>query len=444
MVSPLGVVLAHPARVVATGFAVAVAVGTFLLALPIAWTGPGGAPLVTALFHATSAVCVTGLATVDTGGSWSGFGEIVLVGLVQVGGIGIMTLASIVAVVVADRLGLRAKAMTQAEIGVEAPDVRRTLAGVVRYSAIFEGAVALVLGVRGMWAYDMSPLEAVRFGVFHSITAFNNAGFALLPDNLVQYAADWWVNVPVMVAVVAGGIGFPVLDEIFTKRRREWTLHTRLTLSVTGMLLVIGTVSVLLFEWSNPSTLGSFDVVQKSLAAMFHSVSTRTAGFNTVDVGGMHEATWLITILLMLIGSGVASTGGGIKVTTFAVLVLVCWAEIRGDQEVTYRRRTIPVEVQRQALVTTLGSVATVMVGTFLLLLESPVLLDRVLFEAVSAFGTVGLSTGITASFGTLGQLTLVALMYLGRIGPTTLGVALVLRQRERLYRYPEGRPLVG
>lgn len=444
MRSPFGALVAHPARIVAFAFGSAVVIGAGLLALPVAWSGPGGAPLLTALFHATSAVCVTGLATVDTGTSWSPFGEVVLVALVQVGGIGIMTMASIVTVVVADRLGLRARARTQFETGVAAVDVRRTVRGVIRYSLGFEVAIAALLAIRGVLAYGQGVTEALRFGVFHSVMAFNNAGFGLLPDNLVRYAADWWINGVVIVGVVAGGLGFPVLDEVFSLPRRRWSMHTRLTISVTVILLAVGAVCTLLFEWANPATIGPLGVPEKLLAAGFHSVTARTAGFNTLDVGGLREATLLITILLMIIGSGVASTGGGIKVTTFAVLVLVCWAELRGDDVVTYRGRSIPVDVQRQALVATLGALGVVMAGTFVLLLVSPFLLDRVLFEAVSAFATVGLSTGITASFDAIGQVTVVALMYLGRIGPTTLGLALVVRQRERLFRYPEGRPLVG
>ena len=254
--------------------------------------------------------------------------------LVQIGGLGIMTLASMLALVVARRLGLRSRLFAQAETGaLDLGEVRRIVLGVVALSLLFEAIAAMVLSLRFALTYDYSAASAIYRGVFHAITAFNNAGFALWSDNLMQFVTDGWVSVTISLAVIFGGIGFPVWLELRRQLRRpmRWSLHTKLTLLMTGLLLAVGFFTVLGFEWGNPGTLGPLDPAGKLLAAFFQGVQPRTAGFNTVDYAQMDESTLLFQDVLMFVGAGSASTAGGIKVATFALLLLMVWTEIRGD-----------------------------------------------------------------------------------------------------------------
>jgi Trk-type K+ transport system membrane component len=318
--------------------------------------------------------------------------------------------------------------------------------GVARVSLLFEAVTAVVLTARFALAYDEPFGQAAYHGLFHAVSAFNNAGFGLYSDSLVRYVDDPWVCLPIAIAVIAGGLGFPVLFELRRQFRRpsRWSLHTRITVTMTGVLLVLGSVFTIANEWSNPGTLGALDVPGRMLAGFFHSVMTRTAGFNSVDIAAMDEATLLGTDVLMFIGGGSAGTAGGIKVTTFALLFFVIYAEVRGDRTVTIFHRRVGERVQRQALTVALLSVAAVVGATLALIELSEQATDRVLFEVVSAFATVGLSTGITADLPPLGQLLLVVLMFLGRLGPITLVSALALRERPRRYQPPEERPIIG
>jgi trk system potassium uptake protein TrkH len=439
--------LRHPAQAVVAGFAAAVAVGTLLLLLPIARSGDGGATVLEALFTATSAVCVTGLAVVDTPSYWSGFGEVVILALIQVGGFGIMTMASLLGLLVSRRMGLRSRLTAAAETkSVGIGDVRAVLLGVARVSLLFEAATAVVLTARFAIGYDEPLARAAYLGIFHAVSAFNNAGFALYSDSLTRFVDDPWICLPIAVAVIAGGLGFPVLFELRRQLRRpsRWSLHTKITMAMTGLLLVLGAIFVTAKEWSNPATLGAVDAPARLLAGFFQSTMTRTAGFNSLDFGAMREGTLLGTDVMMFIGGGSAGTAGGIKVTTFALLFFVIYAEVRGDPTVTVFNRRIGSRVQRQALSVALLSVAAVVAGTLALIELSDFATDQVLFEVVSAFATVGLSTGITADLPSLGQLLLVALMFLGRLGPITLVSALALREHGRRYQHPEERPIIG
>jgi potassium uptake TrkH family protein len=403
--------------------------------------------VLTAAFTSTSAVCVTGLIVVDTPAYWTQFGQVVILGLIQIGGFGIMTLASLLALLVARRLGLRGRLIAQTETGaLRLGDVRRVLLGVAFFSFLFEATAAAVLALRLGLSYDYSAGSAAYQGVFTAVSAFNNAGFALWSDSLVGFVTDGWICVTIAFAIIAGGLGFPVWLELrrglLTPRR--WTLHTKLTLSLTGLLILVGFVAVLGFEWSNDATLGGLRGPGKLLASFFQGVTPRTAGFNSLDYGRMDDETLLVTDGLMFIGAGSASTGGGIKVTTFALLILMVWAEVRGEPEVNAFGRRIPATAQRQALGVAFLAINVVVICTLLLLVTNPFPLDQTLFEALSAFGTVGLSTGITADFSAFGQGILIFLMYFGRVGPLTLGVALALRERERRFRYAEERPIIG
>ena len=348
---------------------------------------------------------------------------------------------------VAHRLGLRTRLSAQAETrSLGLGDVRRVLLGVAAFSLVFEAITALVLTLRLATKYNEPLPDAVYHGIFHAISAFNNAGFSLYSDNLTRFATDPVICIVIAVAVIAGGLGFPVLFEL----RRElltpqaWTLHTRIVVGMTLILLVGGSAAIIAFEWSNAKTLGPLSVPGKLLAGFFHAVQPRTAGFNALDYAEMNETTWLVTDVLMFIGGGPAGTAGGIKVTVLAVLCLMIAAEVRGDPTVHTRTRRIPGSAQRQALTITLLAMFSVISSTLALLAISDENLDRVLFEVISAFSTVGLTTGITADLPSAGQALLVALMFIGRVGTITVASALALRSRPILYRLPEERPIVG
>jgi trk system potassium uptake protein len=440
--------LHNPGRLVVAGFAVGVLIGTVLLALPVARSGPGGASLLEALFTATSAVCVTGLVVVDTATYWSGFGQVVILLLIKVGGFGIMTLATLLGLLISRRLGLGSRLLAATETkSVGLGDVRTVLLGVARISLVVEGVTALVLATRFAVTYDEPLPRSLWLGVFHAVSAFNNAGFALYGDSLIGFAGDPWICLPIAVAVILGGLGFPVILELLRERRgiRRWSVHTRLTLLMTAVLLVTGTVFMTVAEWGNPGTLGALDPPGRLLAGFFQAVMPRTAGFNSVDPGQMNTGTLLGTDVMMFIGGGSAGTAGGIKVGTFALLLLAIVAELRGDPDVTLFDRRVPPTAIRQALSVALLSVAAVVLSTLAIAITTTTLtLDQILYEVISAFATVGLSTGITADLHPAHQLILVLLMFAGRLGPVTFASALVLRERRRLYRRPEGRPLVG
>ncbi|MCG5212623.1 potassium transporter TrkG [Streptosporangium soli] len=437
----------RPAQVVVSSFGAVVLTGTGLLALPVATTSGESAGWLTALFTATSAVCVTGLVTVDTAAHWSTFGEVVIAALVQVGGLGIMTLATLLTVLVAGRLGLRARLFAQIETKtLRMTDLRRLVRNVVLFSLACEAVVATILTLRFVTGYGEPLGRAVYLGVFHAVSAFNNAGFALWPDNLMRFVADPWICLTIALAVIVGGIGYPVMFELSRTWRRpsRWSVLTRITVTVTAALLVIGTFVFLGTEWDNPRTLGGLDGSGKMLASFFAAVMPRSGGFNTLDISQMTPSSWLVTDVLMFIGGGSAGTAGGIKVTTFGLLALVIWAELRGETRVNVGRRRLPEHVQRQAIAISLIGVALVAVSTYVMLVLTSHSLDAVLFEVISAFSTNGLSTGITSQATPAGHLLLVLLMFVGRIGPLTLGSALALRERTRRYELPEERIIVG
>lgn len=437
----------HPARLVPAGFLAIIALGTALLMLPLSRAAEGAAPFMTALFTAVSATCVTGLAVVDTPTYWSGFGQWVILFLFQVGGFGIMTGASLLGLLVSRRLGLATRLAAQSESrSVTLGDVFSLLRLVLTVTVVMEAAVACALAARLHWGHGLPWSEAWWHGLFHAVSAFNNAGFSTWSDNLMAFEGDALVIVPIMLAIVIGGIGFPVLHEL----RREpgqwhrWSIHTRLTLAGTALLLAVGFVGMLAYEWHNPRTLGPLGVADKVLGALFHSVSARTAGFNTLDVGGLQTQTLALHLGLMFVGGGSAGTAGGIKVTTFLLLGLVVWAEVRGARDTTAFHRRIAVEAQRQALTVVLLGTTAVALGTLALLSLTPFPFEQVAFEAVSAFATVGLSTGITPRLPESAQAVVVALMFVGRVGTVTVVTALALRRHEAPYRYPEERPIVG
>ena len=440
-------VLRHPAQYVVFAFVSASLLGSLLLLLPVASEAPGRPTFVTALFTATSAVCVTGLNVVDTASHWSLFGELVILALIQVGGFGIMTLSSLLVVLLARRLGLRQRMLAAAETkSVDVGDVRRVLIGVARFSFVTESVIAVVLFLR-LWTEHGEPAgRAAYLGVFHAVSAFNNAGFALYSDSLIGFNRDGFILLVIAAAIVIGGLGYPVWVQIVRQpwRPSQWSLHAKLTVSTTLVLLAFGALAFGWFEWTNTETLGSLSIWDSTVNALFHSVTPRTAGFNSVDITLLREPSRLLTETLMFIGGGSASTAGGIKVTTFAVLGWVMWAEARGDPDVVAFRRRIPTAVQRQALSVALLAIGVVIGATMLLLAISPFARNDLLFEAVSALGTVGLSANLTPLLPSSAHLVLAGLMLVGRVGPITLFAALVLREKDLLYRHPEERPIVG
>ena len=440
-------VLRHPAQYVVSAFVVGILLGALLLSIPAASQGPGSASPLTALFTATSAVCVTGLVVVDTGTHWTALGEWIILGLIQVGGFGIMTLSSFIVYVVARRIRLRHRLITAAETGsINIGDVRHLLVGVARLSFGVEAAVAVLLSGR-FWLSHGEPLgHAVHLGIFHSVSAFNNAGFSTFSDSLVGFNRDPFVLLLVAATVVAGGLGYPVWVQIARQpgRPQRWNLHAKVTVVTSALLIASGWALMAWFEWTNAGTFGRMSIPDSLVNALFHSVVPRTAGFNSVDVAAMREPSRLLTEILMFIGGGSGSTAGGIKVTTFAVLGWVMWAEMRGDPDVVVIRRRLPEGVQRQALTVALFAVGTVMVATMVLLATTTLPRSDLFFETVSALGTVGMSTGVTPLLSTTSKFVVIALMLLGRVGPPTLFAALVLRERNRVFRHAEERVIIG
>jgi trk system potassium uptake protein TrkH len=437
----------HPAQAVASGFAVAILAGTALLLTPVAKAGPGAATPVEALFTATSAVCVTGLVVVDTPTFWTPFGQAVILVLIQLGGLGIMIFASLIGLVLARRISVRSRLYAAAEakvLGLD--DVRGVVRGIVGISLTIEAALFVVLFLRFLLGYGYSFGDAAWHGVFHAVSSFNNAGFALYSDSLMAFVADPFICLPIAAAIILGGLGFPVIMQLRKEFRHplHWTMNTKLVLWATVVLLVAGSVYITVIEWDNPGTLGGLDPWARVLAGFFQSVQTRTAGFNSVDIAAMHDETWLGMDILMFIGGGPAGTAGGIKVTTFAVLFFIMLTELRGEGAVNIFGKRLSRAVHRQAITVVLIAVAAVVAGTGSLMLLTGENLDRALFETVSAFATVGLSTGITPTLSEPAQVVLIVMMFLGRLGPLTLGSAIALRERRVLYEYPKERPAIG
>ena len=426
-------------------FAGASLLGAVVLRLPVS-SSDDGVSFTTAWFTATSAVCVTGLNVVDTATQWSAFGEAVILLLIQAGGLGIMTLSTLLVVVVSRRLGLRQRMIAATESSLDVGDVRRLLFGVVRFSVISELVIVTALFLRFWLSHDEGVGRSLHLAVFHAVSAFNNAGFSLWSDSLIGFQRDPVVLTVIALAVIVGGLGFPVWRQVVRNPRRfkRWNLHAKITVVATIGLLLVGTAAFAWFEWTNEDTLGGLTVFDSLVNSFFHAVTPRTAGFNSVDIGMLREPTRLLTEMLMFIGGGSASTAGGIKVTTFAVLGWVMWAEARGDPEVVAFGRRLPTAIQRQALSVALLAIGLVVGATMLLLAISPFSREDLEFEAISAFATVGLSSNLTPLLSVGPQLILIALMIVGRVGPITLFAALVLREQDRRYTHPEERPIVG
>ncbi len=440
----------RPAHYLLLGFAGAILAGAILLRLPISTVG---APIsfVDALFTSTSAVCVTGLIVVDTGTKFSLFGQIVILALIQMGGLGIMTFSVFFMILLGKRISFKGRVAIHDSFS-HSPF--KNFAGMLK--AIFVLAFGIeILGAIGLticFARDFPLKKAVYTAIFHSISAFCNAGFSLFPDSLVRYQNSVGVNVIFMALIVLGGLGFLVLVDLpaLFDRRKKLSLHTKVVLVTTAGLIVVGAVFIFLTEYADQ--LAPLPWRGKILASFFQSITPRTAGFNTLDYSKLTNATLFFTLFLMFVGASPGSCGGGIKTSTFSVLVMLVWRRIHGHRRVSFLQRTLPVEVTDRVIVITFLAFVTVFFATLILLLsegwgvpsgKERLHLINILFEVVSAFGTVGLSTGITSAFSAFAKIVLVVVMYVGRVGPAT--VAFSMRpQEEEHFQYAEEHTMVG
>ncbi|APF41926.1 TrkH family potassium uptake protein [Neomicrococcus aestuarii] len=438
-----------PARLALLAFLSVIAVFTLLLALPISSANNEFTALHDALFTAVSAVCVTGLTVVSTADHWSFWGQVFISLGVFIGGLGILTIAALLSLAVSKKLGVRGKLMAQSSMSTTASgtlgEVRSLLKIVITTSVIIQLALMLVLTPRFVVLGESVP-TALWHGMFYAISAFNNAGFTPHSNGLVPYEMDLYILIPLMVGVFIGSLGFPVILVLlqFKGVFSKWNLHTKITIIGSFALVVIGAMGWGLLEWNNVRTIGGMATGDKIVHAIFASIMTRSGGFNLVDQAYMETNTMLATDALMFVGGGSASTAGGIKITTLAVLFLAIFAEARGERDVKAFGRTIPEGTLRVAISVVVLGATLVATACGLIMMLTPASLDRVLFESISAFATVGLSTNLSAELPPAGKYILAALMFAGRIGTITLASALSLKQRDQLYRYPEERPIIG
>lgn len=437
-----------PPQVIALSFAVAIALATLLLWLPVSQAPGQRLTLLEALFTATSAICVTGLAVVDTGTAFSTFGQVVIMALIQMGGLGFITLGTVLALATGRRVGVSERMRLQAQMSA------LQLGGVVRLIRYILALVAVCVGIGTLllW-FRFAPLygpgEGLFYALFHSVSAFNNAGFSLYPDSLERFVHDPLVSLTVAGLLIVGGLGFIVIVDLIRyyrgSSRTPLSLHSKVALTVTLALLLGATLIILALEWRNPATIGTFGWPDKLLAGFFQAATPRTAGFNTLDYSAMQPATQLVTMLLMFIGGSPGSTAGGIKTVTFFVLIGSASSLLRGRGELTLFNRRIAVATALRAGVIALLSALLLGSAIIVLSLSDPHLPFLALaFEAVSAFGTVGLSLGITSELSGLGQVVLIVLMYLGRVGLLTFALALVAQELEKPLKHPAEDVVIG
>ncbi|MGY6637150.1 MAG: TrkH family potassium uptake protein [Erythrobacter sp.] len=439
--------LRNPIRLIPLLFLAAIAIGTTALSLPFATADGTRAPFMTALFTATSAIAVTGLIVEDTPTYWSVFGQAAIMVMFQIGGLGIMTAATLFGLMAGRGFGLKERMATQVERNrLETGDTAAVLKMVFAITIVVEVIVAAILAYRMASQHGLSPGAALWHGTFHSISAFNNAGFSTFSDSVMGYQSDPVVLGPIMLAVILTALGFPVMQDLRERRLdwRHWSLHTKITLAGTAFLLAFGFVSILAMEWTNPDTLGPMGVGAKLLNAAFHSVMPRTAGFNSLDVGAFRDQTLMVNYLLMFIGGGSAGTAGGIKVTTFVILFAIVLSEILARRDAGLYNRRFGSEVERQALSVTVLAGALIFAATTFIASITPLPLEDILFECISAFSTVGLSTGITGDLPPAGQLVIIMLMFVGRVGTITVATALAIGRPHRTYRFPKENVIVG
>lgn len=448
-------------QLIASAFTALILLGTFLLMMPMSSKSGLITNFFDALFTSTSAVTVTGLTTLDTATYWSTTGHVIIALLIQIGGFGIIGFATLVGFLIEGRISLKNRISASSESSAtKQPDIKTLLTNIAKLMLFFQLVLFIFLTVRMFTDYGYTLDKALSHGAFQAISAFNQAGFALYTDSLMGFAGDGWVIFPVFVIATLAGFGFPVLAEIRDRLKlklyvllrktadytmpSQWSLNSRIILWASLLLLAVGALGIAVSEWSNPATLGAMDPVQKIFASFFTSSMTRSTGLNIVDTAKMYSSTWLGINILMFIGGGSASTAGGIKIGTAVVLFYIVYTEIRGDAAVNVGNRRLPRSMQRQAL-TIITLYSMVVLGVlFILRFTTEFTLDQLLFEVISAAGTVGLSTGITADLPDHGKFLLALLMLFGRLGPIVVATSLALRKTKRHFELPRERPLIG
>ncbi|MBN2910917.1 TrkH family potassium uptake protein [Polycladomyces sp. WAk] len=443
-----------PPQILVIGFAVTILIGALLLTLPISTENGQPLPFVDALFTSTSAVCVTGLVVRDTATTFSTFGELVIITLIQVGGLGFMTFATLLAILLGKRIGVKERlVLKEAFNQLKMAGIVQLVLYVVIITFTIEGLGMVALAFQ--WVPQFGWEKGLYYSFFHAVSAFNNAGFDLFGDvygkfsGLTHFVESPIVNLTITSLIILGGVGFIVIVELLQYHRtKRLSLHTKLVLSVSAILIVSGMLLIMMVEWMNPKTLGPLSFGGKILAAYFQSVSPRTAGFNTVDIAGLYPTTQFLIVILMFVGASPSSTGGGIKTTTLAAILLSVWAMVRGHDDVESFRRRIPSTQVYKALTVTAAALTLVIAVTMVLTITESHYLGRdilpALFETVSAFGTVGLTMGFTPHLTVAGKLLIAFTMFAGRLGPVTIAFAVAKRNEYRPFRYPEERPLIG
>ncbi|MVO99510.1 TrkH family potassium uptake protein [Paenibacillus lutrae] len=439
-----------PPQILALGILTIILIGSVLLSLPAATVSGRPLAFLNAFFTATSAATVTGLTVVNTGAEFSLFGQLVILALVQVGGLGFMTMATLIALVLRKKISLRERLLLQEAMNQSSVEgIVRLIRKVLTYALIIELTGAVLFAIR--WSFDMPLGKAIYFGVFHSISIFNNAGFDLfgsIPDSkgsLMEYVHDPFINLVAIALIVLGGIGFIVMVDLLDyKETRRLSLHSKVVLSATGLLILLGSIVIFIFEFTNPNTLQPLSFTSKLYASFFQSATTRSAGVNTIDIESMRQATQFFIIILMFIGAAPGSAGGGIKITTFAILVGAVYAMSRGREEIVFFRKRLAKDRLYKATTLTLLALFLIIIGTMALsvLERAPFLI--IMFEITSAFGTAGMSLGLTSELSVPGKMLMAVLMFIGRLGPLTLAYALTPKGGKELYRYPEGKITIG
>lgn len=448
-----------PGWIVIRGFLLAIIIGAFMLSLPFAsadgrWLSP-----LKSIFTATSAVCVTGLTVVDTGTEFSFFGQMIILILMQLGGLGLVTMGTLFLLLVGKRLSFKNEFVLMDSFGQDGiRGLRALIVRVFVYAVMIEAAGASILAHRLIRTYDYSLAKAIYYGIFHAVSAFCNAGFALYSDSLIGFRDDNVILLCTACLIVLGGLGFPVLYNIVSVRfwhrnrltRGRLSLHSRAVLVASAVLIVVGTISFFLLEYGN--TLSEMSLWDRITCSFFQAVTPRTAGFNVVDMGVVQPSTLFMTMVLMFIGGAPASAAGGIKITTMVVLIFTIKAMVRGREDTELSNRTVPMKIVREAIsIFLLGFLFVGFVFGVLLVTERSMvslagvtLSDRLLFETVSAFGTVGLSTGITTHLSVLGQICIIICMFVGRLGSLTVALFIGTREVGQTVRYPEEDIVVG
>ncbi|MFK4391117.1 Trk family potassium uptake protein [Bacillus sp. AFS026049] len=436
-----------PPKILVMGFAALILIGSYLLTLPISTEDGNGLSFLNALFTSTSATCVTGLVVVDTGTTFTKFGELVILSLIQVGGLGFMTFATFFFFLLGKRISLRSRLLLQESLN------NLSMAGVVRlvkriliFTAVIEILGSFILSIR--FSFDMPIGKAIYYGVFHSISNFNNAGFDLMGEfrSLTPYAADPFVTLTVAALITLGGIGFIVMNELYEYHdTHRLSVHTKIVLMTSLILTIGGAILIFIFEYGNDKTLQPLSYAGKVLSSLFQSVTPRTAGSNTLNIPDLTQPTLLLIIFLMFVGASPGSTGGGIKTTTLATLLGTVWSQIKGKEDVVLFRRRIVIETIFKALTVTVIGLSLILTITMLLTItESGRDFLMILFEATSAFATVGLSMGLTPELSPIGRILIIFTMFAGRLGPLTIAFAIAMRRKPDPLRNPKGKIMIG